>query len=58
MALSARVGPPITEHFSILSSFLNQIEQFLCHWTHKLEGYISDVFSASEVKGETLEEVG
>lgn len=30
---------PIIEHFWIFSSFLNQIELFLCHWTHKLEDY-------------------
>jgi hypothetical protein len=30
---------PIIEHFSIFSSFINQIEQILGHWTHKLEGY-------------------
>ncbi len=29
----------IIEHFPILFSFLNQIEQLLCHWTCKLEGY-------------------
>jgi hypothetical protein len=40
-----RVESPIIEHiftvkhFSIFSSFLNHIEQFLYHWTHKLEGY-------------------
>jgi hypothetical protein len=39
-----RVKPPITqhvpiiEHFSIFSSFLNQIELLLCYWMHKLEG--------------------
>jgi hypothetical protein len=27
----------IVEHFSIFSSFLNEIERFLCHWTHKLK---------------------
>ncbi len=30
---------PITKHFSIFSSFLNQIEQFLCHWMSKLKGH-------------------
>jgi hypothetical protein len=30
---------PIIEHISIFSSFLNQIEWFVCHWTCKLEGY-------------------
>ncbi len=34
-----RVEPPITEHFPIFSSLLNQIEWFLCHWTRKLESY-------------------
>ncbi len=27
----------IIEHFQIISSSLNQIEQFLCHWTCKLQ---------------------
>jgi hypothetical protein len=27
------------QHFFQFSSFINQIEQFLCHWTHKLEGH-------------------
>ncbi len=26
-----------TQHFLISSSSFNQIEQFLCHWNHKLE---------------------
>jgi len=31
---------PIIEHFFFLFfSFFNQIEQFLCDWVHKLEGY-------------------
>jgi hypothetical protein len=30
---------PITKHFSKFSSFLNQIEQFLCHWINKLKGH-------------------
>ncbi len=30
---------PISNHFPIASSFLNQIEQLLCHWMCKLEGY-------------------
>jgi hypothetical protein len=38
-ASEIRVEPIITEHFSIFSSLINQIEQFLCHWTTKLEGY-------------------
>jgi hypothetical protein len=29
----------IIKHFSICSSFINQIEPFLCHCTHKLKGY-------------------
>jgi hypothetical protein len=29
----------IIEHFPIFLSFLHQIERFLCHWMHKLEGY-------------------
>jgi hypothetical protein len=29
----------IIEHFSIFFSFINQIDQFLCHWTCKLQGY-------------------
>jgi hypothetical protein len=29
---------PIIKHFSIFSSFLNQIELLLCYWMHKLEG--------------------
>jgi hypothetical protein len=30
---------PIVKHFPIFSSRANQIEQILCHWMHKLEGY-------------------
>jgi hypothetical protein len=30
---------PIIEHFWMFSSFLDQIELFLCHWMHKLEYY-------------------
>ncbi len=30
---------PISNHFPIASSFLNQIEQLLCHWMCKLERY-------------------
>jgi hypothetical protein len=30
---------PISNHFPIASSFPNQIEQLLCHWMCKLEGY-------------------
>jgi hypothetical protein len=33
------IKEPIIEHFWIFSSFLNQIELFLCHWVHKLEDY-------------------
>ncbi len=29
---------PIIKHFPIFSSFINQIEQFLCRWTCKLKG--------------------
>jgi len=45
IVLEARVELPIIEHvsiikhFSILSSFLNQIEKKLCRWPCKLEGY-------------------
>jgi IS1 family transposase len=38
-ASEIRVELIITEHFSIFSSLISQIEQFLCHWTPKLEGY-------------------
>jgi hypothetical protein len=37
--LSITEHVPIIEHFPIFFSFLNQIEWFLCHWRHKLEGY-------------------
>jgi hypothetical protein len=37
--LSLNEHVTIIKHFSIFSSFYNQIELFLCHWTHKLEGY-------------------
>jgi hypothetical protein len=30
---------PIIKHFQIFSSFLDQIELFLCHWMHKLKDY-------------------
>ncbi len=38
-ASEIRVELIITEHSSIFSSLINQIKQFLCHWTPKLEGY-------------------
>jgi hypothetical protein len=38
----------IIKHFSVFLSFLNQIEQFLCHCTRKLKGYISSLSIRSE----------
>jgi hypothetical protein len=44
-SMSLKVEPPIiehiliTKHFPIFSSFLNPTEQFLYHWTRKLECY-------------------
>jgi hypothetical protein len=29
---------PITKHFPTFSSFINQLEQLLCHWMYKLKG--------------------
>jgi hypothetical protein len=42
---------PIIKHLPIFSSRANQIEQILCHWMHKLEGYKTNLNVKS--KGET-----
>jgi len=34
-----RIKLPIIKKIQYFLHFLNQIEQILCHWTHKLEGY-------------------
>jgi hypothetical protein len=39
---------PNTKHFPMLSSFINQIERTLCHWTRKLEGYICSLNVSSK----------
>jgi hypothetical protein len=39
---------PIIKQFPMVSSLLNQIEPFLCHWMRKLEGYKCSLSVRSE----------
>jgi hypothetical protein len=39
---------PIIKQFPMVSSLLNQIEPFWCHWTRNLEGYKCSLSFRSE----------
>jgi hypothetical protein len=41
----------IIKHFPIFSSFLNQIERLLCHWTCKMESYKCSCYFNGKSKG-------